>query len=166
MRRLLALAVAVACLALASAAEAAPRWVYGYVEGVVESTFGFGSTHATTTACRTTSPKRYRCSFRARRGAWRYRGSVRVYPFRAPDGDELFDLAFRWYRGSCGGLGSALPFQINTLNIQCGTAWRWVGNWYSRGKPMPASYVCSLRSAPATARCHKGARSFSFKYPE
>ena len=165
MRLLLVLAVGAACLLLAPAATTAPRWVYRYVEEVVVDKFGAGTT-ATTTRCRTTAPKRYRCSFRARRVGWRYRGSVTVQSFRAPDGDELFELDFRWYRGRCGALGNGVPYAIRARNIECATARRWIRDWYSRGQAMPPSYACSLRSAPATARCRKGARLFSFKYPE
>jgi hypothetical protein len=105
-----------------------------------------------------------RCSFRARTD-FRYRSSVRIYPFKAPDGDELQTLRFRWYRGTCGGLGNALPFAIHVRNVTCGRARQLIFNWYSRAQRLDP-YSCSLRSAPATARCHYGRRAFSFKYPE
>jgi hypothetical protein len=80
--------------------------------------------------------------------------------------ETLYSLAYRWYRGACGELPAGVPYAIRTRNVKCPRARRWIANWYSRGQYMPASYDCSLRSSPATARCTDGRRAFSFKYPE
>jgi hypothetical protein len=112
----------------------------------------------------------YRCRFGARFTPFRYRGSARVYPFHV-DGKPkpLYSFKYRWYRGSCGGLGVAYPFAIASYNLKCPKVRSWIWNWYHRGRPMPSAYDCELRSAPSTARCvayGQQVRRFSFKYPE
>ncbi len=55
---------------------------------------------------------------------------------------------------------------IGVRNMSCATAKRYIRNWYSRGKPMPRSFTCRLRSAPSRARCRSGSKAFGFVYGE
>ena len=71
--------------------------------------------------------------------------------------------ASAFYR-RCG--DTAYATDIAVKNMYCRTAKRYIRNWYARGKPMPRSFKCRLRSAPAKARCRKGRKVFSFRYAE
>jgi len=164
MRGRLLLVMLGACVIAAPSAEAGvpPDVLTAARQGVV-SEFGSGSTKVRGVRCARTGSARYRCSFGAR-NRFRYVGSVRIRFFTNGVGVKLHNLAFR-YRGSCGDLGPARPRAIRTSNVKCLTARRLIFNWYSRAKTFGA-YRCSLHSSPATARCARARRSFTFKYPE
>jgi hypothetical protein len=49
--------------------------------------------------------------------------------------------------------------------MHCALARRRIRGWYSHAQPLDP-FDCTLRSAPATARCVDGRRVFTFKYPE
>jgi hypothetical protein len=181
-RRLLPLVALVALCALPAQAHSwmTKRKAEKYVKDVIRSDFGSGDVLAwgASSRCRLVGTelggyKVFRCAFRVRFGAFRYRGSARVYPFRPPGNPEtLYRLAYRWHRGSCGAFPAGspqpgpFPYAIRTRNLKCPTARRWIWNWYVRGRPMPSAYDCLLRSTPATARCEAGRRAFSFRYPD
>lgn len=110
---------------------------------------------------------RIRCRFSLReRAAFPYEGVLAVWAGTADwTAGEVVRFRYAWFSGGCGGLGRALPFAIRVRNMHCGTARRRILGWYSGGERLDPFY-CSLRSAPATARCEYGRRSFVFKYPE
>ena len=110
---------------------------------------------------------RMRCRFSVReRASFPYEGVLAVWAGSASwtEGDVL-RFRYAWFSGSCGGLGAALPFAIRVRNMHCDTARRRILGWYSGGERLDP-FACSLRAAPATARCEYGRRSFSFKYGE
>jgi hypothetical protein len=162
-----------------AAAAVTKRMAEEYAADVVASDFGPDESVASDprAGCRVVGrdlgENVFRCTFGVRDRAFRYRGSARVYPFLNGEGDVLYTLDYRWYRGRCGAFpgGSPhpgpYPYAIRTRNVKCPAARRWIWNWYARARPMPAAYSCSLRSTPATARCLDATgRKFTFKYPE
>jgi hypothetical protein len=154
------------------------RWAEKYAASVVASDFGPGESLASDarTRCRVVGrdlgDNLFRCAFNVRDRAFRYRGSAPVYPFLNGEGEVLYNLDYRWYRGQCGAFPAGsphpgpYPYAIRTRNVKCPTARRSIWNWYARAQPMPAAYDCLLQSTPATARCDAGRRAFTFKYPE
>jgi hypothetical protein len=181
-RRLLPLLALVALCAVPADAHGwmTKRKAEKYVKDVTRRDFGShgGLASGAQSRCRFVGTslgdyKVFRCAFRARDRAFRYRGSARVYPVR-PEGnpETLYSLAYRWYRGSCGEFPGRsprpgpYPYAIRTRNLKCPRVRRWIWDWYTRGQPMPLGYDCLLRSGPKPARCEAGRRAFTFKYPE
>ncbi len=111
--------------------------------------------------------ERLRCQFSVReRARFPYHGVLVVWAGTASYTDgEVVRFRYAWYRGRCGELGQALPFAIRVRNMHCRTARRRILGWYSYAQSLDP-FSCSLRSAPATARCDYGRRTFRFKYPE